>query len=123
VWAQLVAFAAGVWLTAAPGVVGYGPPARPNDHIFGPLAATAGLIAAFEVTRAVRWVNLPVGAWLVLAPWVLGYGTGEAANSTATGLLLAATACLRGRAEESFGGGWRVLWDPAADPARSGVRS
>jgi hypothetical protein len=82
--------------------------------------ATAGLVAAFAVTRGVRWVNLPIGAWLVLAPWVLGYGTAEAANSTAVGLLVAASACLRGKAEESFGGGWRVLWGAAADPVRPG---
>jgi hypothetical protein len=113
VWAQLAAFVVGVWLTAAPGVLEFGGPAAANAHVVGPLAAMFALIAAFEVTRPVRWLNLPLGGWLVIAPWVLGYGWAELANGTAAGLALAGLACLRGKVEESFGGGWRVLWGRA----------
>jgi hypothetical protein len=114
VWAQLVAFAVGVWLTAAPGFLGYGGAARSNDHVFGPLAATVGLIAAFQVTRGVRWLNLAFGVWLLVAPWVLGHGQQETVNSTLVGLALAGLAWVRGAADESFGGGWRALWDSRA---------
>jgi len=110
-WAQIVAFALGVWLTTAPGVLGYGGAARPNDYIFGPLAATAALIAVSQVTRPVRWLNLPFGVWLVLAPWLLGYGRTELINSSLIGLALAGLACVPGARDASFGGGWRALWN------------
>ncbi|MCI0705339.1 MAG: hypothetical protein L0241_30130 [Planctomycetia bacterium] len=113
-WAQLVAFALGVWLTAAPQTLGYTGPARVNDHIFGPLAATVGLIAAFQVTRSVRWLNLPFGMWLGLAPWLFGYGWPELVNSTLVGLALTGLACVRGTVERAFGGGWQALWTPDA---------
>ncbi len=115
-WAQLVAFAVGVWLTAAPGTLGYANPARANDHVVGPLAATAALIAVFQVTRGVRWVNLPLGAWLVVAPLVLGYGRTEFVHSALAGLALAGLSLVPGARDEAFGGGWRALWD--ADAAR-----
>jgi hypothetical protein len=114
VWPQLCAFALGIWLTAAPGVLGYGGAPAANDHVTGPLAAMFGLVAAFEVTRPVRWVNLLLGLWLVGSVWVLGYRPTELVNATAVGIGLAALACVRGRRGESFGGGWRVLWDSTA---------
>ncbi len=113
--AQLVAFLVGVGVTAAPGVFGYGLPARGVDHVVGPLAATVGMTAAFGATRSLRWLNVPLGAWLVVAPWVLGYGRTEAVVSTVAGLLLAGLAYVGGRAH-SLGGGWQVLWNPTADP-------
>ncbi|WP_439621616.1 SPW repeat domain-containing protein [Gemmata sp.] len=116
---QLAAFAVGVWLTAAPETLGYGYPARGSDHIVGPLAATVGLAAAFAATRPLRWLNLPFGAWLLLAPWVLGYGRTELVNGTICGLLLASLSFASEKAA-GLGGGWRMLWDPAADPARAG---
>lgn len=113
-YAQLAAFLLGCWLTAAPETLGYPHPARGNDHIAGPVAATAALTAAFQVTRAVRWVNLPVGLWLLLAPWVLGYAAWpERLNSLAVGAGLAGLACVRGPVTERLGGGWAVLWRAA----------
>lgn len=114
-YAQLAAFALGVWLTAAPGVLGYGGPAWANDHVVGPVAATAALTAAFVATRPVRWVNLPVGVWLVAAPWVLGYtGWAETANATLVGLGLAGLAGAGGAIPDRLGGGWATLWRPDA---------
>lgn len=116
-WPQLAAFILGVWLTAAPDALGYGGAPAANDHVVGPLAAMFALIAVFEVTRPLRWLNLPLGLWLVFAPWVLVHGTAELVNVTAVGIGLAGLASVRGRTGESFGGGWRVLWNPAAAPA------
>jgi hypothetical protein len=110
VWPQLVAFALGIWLTASPDVLGYDDQARRNAQIFGPLAATFALVAVFEVTRPVRWLNLPLGLWLVFAPWLLVYRPTETVNTTAVGIGLMTLACVRGRVTEPLGGGWRVLW-------------
>src|SRR5687768_7778237 len=114
---RLINIVLGVWLTAAPGVLGYADPARTNDHIVGPLAATFACVACWEATRAVRWANVLVGVWLVLAPWVLGYEWGLTLHSTAVGALLAALASVRGAMKHRFGGGWSALWRPAAGAA------
>ena len=112
-WAQILAAAIGIWLMAAPAVLGYSNPAATNDHIAGPIAATFAVIACWEATRLLRWVNLAVGCWLVLAPWILGYGPSiPIVNDMLAGLLLAATAFVKGRIEGRYGGGWSVLWKP-----------
>jgi hypothetical protein len=49
-WAQLINALLGMWLMAAPAVLGYIGPARTNDRIIGPLAAGAALIAIWETT-------------------------------------------------------------------------
>jgi hypothetical protein len=109
-WAQLLGALLGVWLMAAPAVLGYGAPAATADRIAGPLAAMFGVVAASEVTRGVRRANLPVGLWLLAAPWVLGYPTPAMLNSIGVGLLLAVLSFVRGTVRERFGGGWTSLW-------------
>ena len=108
---QLAAFTLGVWLTAAPGVLGFGEPARSNFHVVGPLVAMVALTAAFEVTRPVRWLNLPLGVWLAIAPWALGYtGWPETAWGVGGGLAVAGLAAVRGAVTEPYGGGWPAVW-------------
>lgn len=110
-WAQALAGAIGIWLMAAPGVFGYEPPAENSDRIVGPVAATFGIVAMWEITRACRWVNLPLGAWLVLAPWLLWYETfTPMLNSSVAGVVLMITAFVRGKRPTPYGGGWRALF-------------
>ena len=80
------------------------------DRIVGPIAATVGAIAASEVLRAMRWVNLPLGLALLIAPGVLGYPGDASMNSVLSGLALAACALVRGRRRHRYGGGWRGLF-------------
>ena len=110
-WAQVINAALGVWLMAAPSVLGYGAPARTNDQIVGPVITTFAVIAWWEATRPVRLWNLPLGVWLLLAPWVLGYGaTGAIVNSLIVGALVIGLARVQGTVEGQFGGGWSALW-------------
>jgi hypothetical protein len=118
-WAQVAAMLVGVWLMAAPAVLGYTGPARTNDHVVGPLAATFACVAIWEATRPVRWANLVLGAWLVLAPWWLGYDRVAAANSVTAGVALVTLSVVRGRLKHRFGGGWSALWVRGA-PAAEG---
>ncbi len=110
-WAQVINAMLGLWLMAAPAVLGYGAPAAYGDRVVGPVVAAFGIIAIWEATRAVgRW-NLPLGLWLLLAPWVLGYAPAAAIlNSMIVGVLVSGLALVRGRVEGSFGGGWAALW-------------
>jgi hypothetical protein len=100
----------GVWLMAAPAVLGYHGPERTSDRIVGPIVAALSIVAASAVMRALRWAVLPAAVWLVLAPWVLGYGGGAKLGSILVGLALAALAPVRGRVAGRFGGGWRALF-------------
>jgi hypothetical protein len=108
--AQFANIALGIWLMAAPAVLGYDDPAQTMGHIIGPLTASFATIALWEVTRPLRWVNLLLGFCLLLAPWVLGYPLLPLLNSTLVGLITMAFALVRGKVRSQFGGGWSVLW-------------
>jgi hypothetical protein len=100
----------GIWLIAAPSVLGYADPARTNDHIFGPIAASLACIAVWEATRPLRWGNLLIGAWLLVAPFVLGYEQTALVHSLLVGAAMAGLALVRGRQRHRFDGGWSSLW-------------
>lgn len=99
----------GVWLMAAPDALGYGDPARTNDHIIGPLIVSFAMIATSEVTHSARWVNVLLGLWLAVAP-LLGYPFRIAMHSVVIGLVVAACSLVRGTIKDHVGGGWSVLW-------------
>jgi hypothetical protein len=108
----------GVWLMAAPGVLGYGNPASAADRIAGPVALGVALLALHEVARPLRWANVPVGLAFVVLPWPLGFSGAALANSLVVGILLIGLAPVRGALRHPYGGGWRAVWRPT-DP---GVR-
>ncbi|MFB3818589.1 MAG: hypothetical protein ACE147_13065 [Candidatus Methylomirabilales bacterium] len=109
--AQLAASLVGAWVTASPGVLGYGGAARMLDVTLGPIAASLGLIAAWEATRGLRWGNVAAGAALLLAPWVLSdaYWTAQISHVLA-GALLAGFSLLGGGVRGRYGGGWAALF-------------
>lgn len=109
-WLQLAAAAAALWLMVAPAVLGFDGAARTNDRIAGPIALTISFVAAWEILRGVRLLNVPVGLWLLIAPWALGYDANAAiASDSAVGIVLIAGALLAGETSQAFGGGWRSL--------------
>jgi hypothetical protein len=108
-WPQLVNTALGIWLMAAPAVLGYGRPASTNDHIIGPLVATFACIAIWEATRSVRWINLPLGLWLIAAPLLLGHPPDGAVNSVVCGIAIAILSSVGGAIQQRFAGGWSAL--------------
>jgi NAD(P)-dependent dehydrogenase (short-subunit alcohol dehydrogenase family) len=109
-WPRVVSLCLGVWLTAAPSLLGYHGPLRVNDLIVGPLVASFSLIAMAEVMRPLRWCNFILGVWLVIAPWVLERSGRLLPHSFFVGALLMMSASLRGRITRSHGGGWRSVW-------------
>lgn len=107
--ARLASAALGVWLMAAPAVLGYGDPARTADRIAGPVVFALGFVGAWPVMRSLRRAELVAGVWLVLAPWVLGYNAVPFINGSIAGLLLAALSFAGGETGRSFGGGWSAV--------------
>lgn len=120
-WARLLNTALGIWLMAAPTVLGYtGKAAEVSDRIAGPLALTCAFVAIWEATRALRRVNLAIGVWLLVAPFVLGYTTTPLVNSLLVGAALAALSFVRGPQKHRFGGGWAMLWNKERPQTASG---
>ncbi len=110
VWARIGSTLVGIWLMAAPALLGYGAPAEINDRIAGPVAATFAIIAISGVTRPLRRVNTATGLWLLVAPWLLGYGGGvQTLNDMVAGALLLLFSLVKGTVDSRFGGGWSAL--------------
>ena len=108
--ARIATVAIGIWLMAAPAVLGYGSPAESVDRVLGPVAGGIAFVAIWPFVQMLRWATIPAGVLLVLAP-VLGYPAEAAVNSIGCGLAVVALAFVSGAPEGSFGGGWRVLKD------------
>ena len=113
-WPHIINALLGVWMMAAPDVLGYDGLPADADQIIGPLIATFGCIAIFEVTRPLRWVTLLLGIALLIVPWFLGYSTRAAVNSVAVGLAVTGLSLIRGRIIGQYGGGWSALWRRSA---------
>jgi hypothetical protein len=115
-WARLINCGIGIWLMAAPAVLGYGGTAAVNDRVVGPVVASVACIALWEVTRPLRRLGLPLGLWLLVAPFVLGFPRDAMLNSVLSGMAIAGLSMVRGRRTHAFGGGWRTLLPGRAVP-------
>ncbi|MBI3969320.1 MAG: SPW repeat protein [Chloroflexi bacterium] len=106
-WSLLLSAALGLWLLAAPDVLGIEGRAGNNTHLVGAAIAVVAVIALAEVVRAGRWLNIPLGLWIVITPWVFGETPTSALwNSVIAGLVVAGLSCPRGPVRERYGG-----WD------------
>lgn len=107
-WTLLAGAAVGLWLMAAPAVLGNEGGAADSDHLVGALVTVVAVIPMAEVIRPVRFINVLFGAWLIAAPWLLGGATAAGAwNDVAAGALLIVLSLPRGPVRERYGG-----WDP-----------
>lgn len=108
--ARITSVLAGVWLMAAPAVLGYGDPAGANDLVVGPLVASLGVVSIWQVARGLRWLVALAGVWLLISPWILGHPNDALVNSLVVGLVLIITGSIRGKLSEAVGGGWKAIW-------------
>jgi len=106
---QLAAAAFGLWLMAAPAVLGYTGVAEVMDRIAGPIIAALAIVAVSECTRGLRWTNVAVGSILIVSPLWLDYARAATLNSVTTGVGVVILSGMRSSVRSSFGGGWRVL--------------
>lgn len=107
-WPLLVQAALGIWLMAAPYVAGEpGSAAANNSVLAGALVTTVAGVAFAEVTRAARFLNVPLALWIAIAPWLLGAPLPAAINAAVVALMLIATSLPRGAIRERYG-----TWQP-----------
>ena len=109
--AKILSVIAGLWLMAAPYVLGIAEIAANNDHIIGPVIASFAIISLSPCTSVVLKFNLPLGVWLLLAPWILGYENNSAIiNDMLTGFFVIICSLIRVKIKKRFGGGWEAIW-------------
>lgn len=105
-----IGVAAGIWMMAAPAVLGYSGAAATSDRIVGPTAAAAAWIAATQVTRSMRWVNVPLGAWTLISPLLLNHPADATVHAALSGIALIVTALMiEPMPRPKFAGGWKAL--------------
>jgi hypothetical protein len=109
-WPQVINAVLGVWLMAAPAVLGYDGAGRISNLVVGPIAATFAIIAIWEVVRPLGKVNIALGSWLIVAPLLLDHESMiPVINSFVVGVLMIALAIASGKTSAKFGGGWASL--------------
>lgn len=106
---RLASAALGIWLMAAPDVLGYAAAPAVVARIVGPLAFTFAIVAITEATRPLRWVNAALAVVLLVAILV-DHSARAAVNHALVAGALAVLARIRGPVRERLGGGWSAVW-------------
>lgn len=106
-WTLLVTVAVGVWLLAAPAILGTTGGAADSDHLAGGLLITVTAVALAEPTRVARYANAVIGVWLLAAPWLLGgFTTTARASNIVAGVAVVALSRPRGPVHDRY-----ASWD------------
>lgn len=113
-WTHIVNAVLGIWVMAAPAVLGFvGTPIETAHYIIGPIIVSFAVIAWWEETRPAGRVNVLTGLALVVVPFLIGAGMAATVNSVLVGSVVMVLAFrLSDYHPEKFGGGWSVLWQP-----------
>ena len=110
-WNLAITAALGVWLMAAPALLGATGFAANNNYLAGALIVTWSVMAFGEIARPVRLLNIPLGTWLLLAPWLLEGATGLVVERRRERTCAIVTLSVRrGPIEERFGAWNRYLF-------------
>lgn len=110
-WWQIISAALGVWLMFAPAALGHvGTTLADFDRTVGPLVASVSFVAAAQIARSVRWLNVPSAAVLVVAPWLLDAPTVSQLNSSLVALVILGLTPLGSPDQTRYGNGWTTIW-------------
>jgi hypothetical protein len=111
VWYQIISAVLGVWLMFAPAVLGHVDTTLSDfDRTVGPLVASVSFIAAAQIARSLRWLNLLWAAVLLVAPWFLDAPLLSQVNSSLVALIVLALTPLGSPDQTRYGNGWTTLW-------------
>jgi nucleoside-diphosphate-sugar epimerase len=78
-------------------------------HLIGSLVLTVVSIAAAEVARPARWLNVPLGAGLIASPFMFSGSTAALVCSVLAGLALMVLSIRRGPVREHYGSWDQVI--------------
>lgn len=116
---QLITAALGVWLMFSPAVLGYPTGMIEDNHrIIGPLLISFAVVAAWEICRSLRWVNIFLGGWLVLSLLFFNHPVDAALSAAFTGLGAIIASSFPGTVDSPTGGTWRDLLSSEPHPSQ-----
>ena len=108
-WNLALSAAIGLWLLFTRLTFGSEGGMANADHVIGSLVLTVVSLAAAEVARPLRFLNLPLGAALLVTPFLYEAGTAATVNSLACGLALIVLSIRRGPISERYGSWNRLI--------------
>lgn len=104
-WNLFTIMALGIWIMAAPEVLGFSGAIADSNHLVGAIIVTFAVIAMSEVGRTLRYINILFGLWLIAAPWILGTDNNAALwNGVIAGAILIPLCLPKGKVEDKRGG-------------------
>ena len=107
-WNLAVAAAIGVWLMFSRLTVGADGTMANADHLIGALALTVISLAAAELSRALRFLLIPLGAALLITPFIYNADAVQTIVGMACGVALIGLSLRRGAIRERYAG-WQKL--------------
>ncbi len=110
---QVIVALVGVYLMFAPWLLDYDGAPEKIDRFIGPLVASFATMAAWEVLRNVRWINLLLAivlALLVISPWPWAHPGRVIASDLISAALIIGFTLLPYPALRGYGGGWPAAW-------------
>lgn len=103
-WNLFILMPVGIWVMAAPEVLGYSGTIADSSHVTGAIIVTFAVIAMSEVGRPLRYLNILFGLWLIAAPWVLGTDhEGAMWNGVVAGIMVILLSLPKGKVEDKRG--------------------
>jgi hypothetical protein len=102
-WTIAAQLVIGIWLMARPDIIAYTTESANCDHLIGAVIVTVTAVATAEVTRIVRYINVPIGAILIGASLILAlHNPAELISDIACGVILVLVSLPRGKIVESY---------------------
>lgn len=106
-WSIVAQLTIGVWLMALPDILHFSGSIATCDHITGALVVTVAAVAAAEVTRIARFINVILGAFLFVVAFIIPVHSSMIfCSEVVCGILLAVVSLAKGRIVERYAG-----WD------------
>jgi len=103
-WPLIAQLAVGIWLMARPDILPAGTLSANCDHIMGALVVTVAAVATAEVTRIVRYLNVPLGALLIATAFFVALSSPlVCASDCLCGIILIIASLPRGEIVERYG--------------------
>ena len=107
---QALSALVGLWVYVSPAVLGLDGRAETSAFVLGALAVATSSLAAFDILRGLRFVNVATGVLLVAAPAVFAFGGRGLASDVVSAAALIGLALATPAADMSRrGGGWSRL--------------
>jgi len=102
-WTIAVQLIIGIWLMARPDIIAFTAETANCDHLVGAIIVTVAAVATAEVTRIVRYLNVPIGVILIGASLILAlHNPIVLVSEIFCGVLLILVSLPRGKIVESY---------------------